>query len=205
MIRRIFPIVVVVVFLLGLIFLFIPLLLQRSQSESKNSSHILGSKDARVYIIGYFDLESSQSREAWEKVAYLRDQYGDRVSFEFRHYPITAIHSRAMTAAMALEAAGEQEKFWEFLDILWSQQDTWRAVSDSKTLFTQYSTQAGIKDREEFLDAMEQQQLTARIFTDLRDAHAQGVSWETPFLVNGEPSQVDVIQLAVERVISKPR
>lgn len=204
MIRRIFPIVVAVVFLLGLIFLFISLRPQRFQSESKNSSHILGSEDARVHIIGYFDLESSESREAWEKISHLREQYGDRLSIEFRHYPITAIHPHAMTAAVAAEAAGEQDKFWEFIDILWNQQDVWHAVSDPKMLFTQYTEQVGIKESARFLDDMEQQRLNVRILFDLDDANAQGISWGTPFLVNGKPTSVDVIQLAVERIISKP-
>jgi protein-disulfide isomerase len=203
--RRIFLIVAAVVFFLGLIFLSISLIPQRSQSESNNSSHILGSEDARVHIVGYFDLEAPESREAWEKIFRLRGQYGDRLSIEFRHYPITAVHPHAMSAAMALEAAGEQGKFWEFIDILWNQQDVWHAVSDPKTLFTQYAEQVGIKESARFRDDTEQQRLKVRILSDLDDAYTQGVSWGTPFLVNGNPTSIDVIQLAVERVISKPQ
>lgn len=204
MIRRIFPIVVAAVFLLGLIFLFISLLLQRSQSESKNSSHILGSEDARVHIIGYFDLESSQSREAWEKVVYLRDQYGDRVSFEFRHYPITAIHRHAMNASQALEAAEEQEKFWEFLDKLWEQQDAWHSVSDPVPLFTQYAEQSGVPDIPRFQEEVDRQRFSDRILRHLQQANDVGASLEQPFFINDQPVSASGVQLAVERILSKP-
>lgn len=202
--RRIFLIVAAVVFFLGLIFLSISSILQTSQSGSQDASHMLGSEDARVHIVGYFDLEAPESREAWEKISHLREQYGDRLSIEFRHYPITAIHPHAMTAAVAAEAAGEQDKFWEFIDILWNQQDVWHAVSDPKMLFTQYAEQVGVKESARFLDDMKQQRLKVWILSDLDDARTQGVSWGTPFLVNGKPTSIDVIQLAVERVISKP-
>ena len=203
--RRKFLIVAAVVFLLGLISLSISRMLQYSRSESTDSSHMLGSEDARVHIVGYFDLEAPESREAWEKIFHLREQYADRLSLEFRHYPITSIHSYAIIAAVAAEAAGKQDKFWEFIDILWNQQDVWHAVSDPKMLFVQYAQQGGIEENERFLDDMEQQRLTMRILSDLNDAHTQGVSWETPFLVNGKPTSTDVVQLAVERILLKPR
>ena len=104
-----------------------------------------------------------------------------------------------------ISAWHKQDKFWEFIDILWNQQDVWHAVSDPKMLFVQYAQQVGIEENERFLDDMEQQRLTMRILSDLNDAHTQGVSWETPFLVNGKPSSTDVVQLAVERILLKPR
>lgn len=201
--RRIL-LIVAGVFLLGLISLAISRKPQYFQSEPQSSSHMLGSEHARVHIIGYFDFEASESREAWEKIFSLREQYGDRLSIEFRHYPITAVHPRAMTAAMAAEAAGEQGKFWEFLDMLWSQQDAWRSIPSPQPLFDQYAEQVGVDDISRFREDVDRQRFKNRIFIDLDTANNARVSLETPLLINDRPVSVSGLQLATERILSKP-
>ena len=41
----------------------------------------------------------------------LMKQYPDRIRYEYRHFPLTAIHPNALPAAMAAEAAGDQGRF----------------------------------------------------------------------------------------------
>lgn len=202
--RRRFLIVAAVVFFLGLIFLSISSIPQTSQSGSQDASHILGSEDARVHIVGYFDLEAPESREAWEKISQLREQYGDRISIEFRHYPVTAIHRHAMAAALAAEAAGEQGKFWEFLGMLWGQQDAWRSVSDPVSLFVQYAEQAGVTNIPRFREDVDRQQFKDRILIDLDTANDVRVSLNAPVFINDQAVPMKSVQLAIERILSKP-
>lgn len=204
--RRRFLIVAAIVFFLGLIFLSnsISNIPQNSQPKSQNASHFLDSKDARVHVIGYFDLEATESRDAWERLAQLREQYGDRISLEFRHYPVTAIHRHAMVAALAAEAAGEQGKFWEFLDMLWGQQDAWRSVPSPQPLFDQYAEQVGVDDISRFREDVNRQRFKDRIFIDLDTANNARISLDAPFFVADQLVSMSGLQLATERILSKP-
>lgn len=167
-------------------------------------SHVLGSRDARVHVTGYFDLEASESRAAWDRFAALREQYADRVSIEFRHFPITAIHRQSMTAAHSLEAAGEQGKFWEYLDVLWRQQDAWESIPDATPLFIQYADQSGVVDLARFQEDVRERRFSDRILHDLQFANDSGVSLDTPFVMNELLVSVNGVQLATERILSKP-
>jgi protein-disulfide isomerase len=43
-------------------------------------------------------------------------QFGDKIYFVFRNFPLNDIHPRAHNAAEAAEAAASQGKFWEMHD-----------------------------------------------------------------------------------------
>ena len=48
----------------------------------------------------------------------MREAYGDKVRFVFRHFPLD-FHAQAQKAGEAAACAGEQGKFWEMHDLLW--------------------------------------------------------------------------------------
>jgi protein-disulfide isomerase len=48
----------------------------------------------------------------------LQDEYGDKVSFAYKDFPLP-MHHRAQKAAEAARCAGEQGKFWEYHDVLY--------------------------------------------------------------------------------------
>ena len=49
-------------------------------------------------------------------------RFPTQVRLEFHHYPIISAHPNAMAAAMAAEAAGEQDHYWEMHDLLYQHQ-----------------------------------------------------------------------------------
>ena len=52
-------------------------------------------------------------------VAKIRETYGDKVRWAFRHFPL-GFHDKAEKAGEAAACAGEQGKFWEMHDRLWA-------------------------------------------------------------------------------------
>jgi protein-disulfide isomerase len=48
--------------------------------------------------------------------------------FAFRHFPLTSIHPRALTAAAAAEAAALQGRFWDMHELLFHRQ---KALEDA--------------------------------------------------------------------------
>jgi len=62
-------------------------------------------------------------------LAQLQNAYPEDVRIVYRHFPLMTIHDKAMLAAQAANAAGEQGKFWEMHDLLFEKQAEWSAIS----------------------------------------------------------------------------
>src|ERR1700694_1748331 len=54
-----------------------------------------------------------------------------KVTFVFRHYPLTNVHEHAEEAAEAAEAAGNQNKFFEYVDLLYKNQQNWEKSTNT--------------------------------------------------------------------------
>ena len=80
--------------------------------------HIRGVADAPVTLVEYGDYECPHCRQVAPVVTELRERFGDRLRYIFRHFPITTAHPHAQMAAEAAEAAAAQGKFWEMHDRL---------------------------------------------------------------------------------------
>jgi predicted DsbA family dithiol-disulfide isomerase len=75
----------------------------------------LGPEDAPVTIVEFVDYECPWCREHSNVVLpQLLEQYGDGIRYVARHFPFPALHPNAMTAALAVECAYEQSRFWEY-------------------------------------------------------------------------------------------
>jgi len=79
------------------------------------NGYVKGKSDAQVKMIEFSDFECPYCKSAAPTVKAVQDKYGDKLSLEYRHFPL-AFHSKAQKAAEAAECAGEQGKFWEFHD-----------------------------------------------------------------------------------------
>ena len=58
-------------------------------------------------------------------LAQILNDYPEDVRIVYRHFPLISIHDKAMLAAQAANAAGEQGKFWEMHDLLFARQAEW--------------------------------------------------------------------------------
>ena len=81
--------------------------------------HALGPGDAPLTLVEYGDYECPSCTATHPIVAAVRHEFGDRMRFVFRHFPVTSIHPRASLAAQAAEAAGAQGRFWDMHDLLY--------------------------------------------------------------------------------------
>jgi protein-disulfide isomerase len=64
-------------------------------------------------------------------------QYPGQVKLSYRDFPLRELHPNAETAAEAARCAGEQDKFWEYHDLLFAnqkRQDPEGLMDDARTL-----------------------------------------------------------------------
>jgi NhaA family Na+:H+ antiporter len=76
------------------------------------SDHILGPAGAPITLVEYGSYACPYCRAANERIAEVRDQFGDRMRYVFRHRPLTGVEL-ARRAAELVERAEDPKRFWD--------------------------------------------------------------------------------------------
>lgn len=139
-----------------------------------------GPDDAAVTIEAFSDFQCPYCKQfAEDTLPRLKDEYGDRVHFIFRDLPLTNIHPAAALAAQAGGCAQEQGRFWEYHDLLYSNQETL-----SEATITDYAGDAGL-DISQFNECLTSNEKMVDVLLDMQDAERQGVRSTPSFVING--------------------
>jgi protein-disulfide isomerase len=144
----------------------------------------LGPEGAPVVLEEFGDYQCPPCGQVFPELEAIKREYGDRLRFVFRHYPLTNIHPHALLAAHAAEAAGRQGKFWEMHRALYENQTGWSRTADPRPLFASYAQQAGL-DVERFRRDLGGREGDARIVADHGRARSLGVESTPTFFLNG--------------------
>jgi len=100
--------------------------------EVTDKDHIQGSKDAKVLLVEYSDLQCPYCQAFHLTAQQAFDEYKGDIAWVYRHFPLDTIHPRARPAANAAECVsdlGGDNAFWKFIDEVFANQST--ALSDS--------------------------------------------------------------------------
>lgn len=154
----------------------------------KKESQVLGSRDAKVTIVEFSDFQCPACGAAHPIVKQVTKEYGDKILFVYRHFPLIAAHPYALKAAEAAEAAGEQGKFWEYHDILFANQED----LTEKDLI-KYAKNIGL-DMRKFEEALKTGKFKDKVTGDMDDGGKFAVRVTPTFFINGEKHQ-GVLQL----------
>jgi len=88
--------------------------------EVSAAEYVRGSKNAEVTVIEYSDYECSFCKSFHPTMEQVLEEYGDKVAWVLRHYPLP-FHPKAQKTAEAAECVGEfggGEAFWEMSDLM---------------------------------------------------------------------------------------
>ncbi|PIT89205.1 MAG: hypothetical protein COU27_01530, partial [Candidatus Levybacteria bacterium CG10_big_fil_rev_8_21_14_0_10_36_7] len=110
-----------------------------------------------------------------------------KVKLLFKHFPLTTIHRNAMGAAVAAEAAGLQEKFWEMHDALYDNQSEWADLNalGAQDKFIFYAKSLGL-DVGRFTKDLEDKSLSDKVSAMQQEGVSAGVSGTPTFFINGK-------------------
>ena len=159
---------------------------QPSSAPAPSSGDIsYGPTDAQQLVIEYSDLQCPFCAEYAKIMAQLRQEYGDRVQFVFRFFPLSN-HKYGMISARAAYAAFLQDKFWEMHDLLFDKQMEWSESSDPIPYFDSYAKSLGL-NIDQFHRDMEAQSTTDFINGQADAGSVAGVT-RTPWFVVGDRS-----------------
>jgi protein-disulfide isomerase len=153
----------------------LPMLLDRPVDPGRD--HIRGPVDAPLTLVEYGDFECPFCGRATGVVRELRQRFGDRLRYVFRHLPLTDVHDHAELAARAAEAAGAQGRFWEMHDKLFSRQDELEPED-----LLGYAAELGL-DVERFARDLTDARHAWRVRADVASAEASGARGTPTFFV----------------------
>lgn len=148
------------------------------------SNHTDGKGAEGVTLVEYGDFECPACGGYYPILKQLKQDYGDKFTFQFRHFPLTQIHPNAMAAHRAAEAAGKQGKFWEMHDLLYENQQTWRGQrSNPALIFESFAQQIGL-NMDQYKQDVASPETNAVINADIKKGQELDVSSTPTFFLN---------------------
>lgn len=141
---------------------------------------IRGSQDAVITIIEFSDYECPFCRRWHQEVLpQIQAKYGDQVRHVYRDFPLYSIHANAGPAAEAANCAGDQERYWEFSDLLFSGE-----IALGRAAYETYADDLNL-DLDTFTQCLDDQRHKDEVDADFAFASELGVRSTPTFFING--------------------
>lgn len=157
------------------------------------TSHVKGNLDSKVTLVEYGDFQCPVCGGYYPIIAEVLAKYQDKIKFQFRNLPLSAVHQHAFAAARAAEAASEQGKFWEMYDALFTNQQTWSASNESTSYFKQYASKIGL-DSKKYETDFASSKTNSSINADIDAFKKTGDTMATPtFYINDKKIELKAI------------
>lgn len=154
-----------------------------------SSDWTTGDASSSVSFIEYGDYECPACGEYAPVVQQLISNYGNRVLFVFRNFPLYTIHPNAGVAAQAAEAAGMEggdAAFWKMHDLLYANQNNWVTTDPTQVVskyFNSYAMAIGLNVAT-FDTDMNSTQVMNKISTDVAGGNAASIDHTPTFFVD---------------------
>jgi len=146
-----------------------------------DSDYFVGNKDAKVVLVEYTDFECPFCLKHSETSKKIKEMYGNKILFVLRHFPLS-FHENAQKAAEAAECAGEQGKFWQMYDVLFT------ANANQNMGVAKWKSEA-VKlgmNAKQFNDCLDSSKYAKKIADEQAGGAAAGVDGTPATFINGQ-------------------
>jgi protein-disulfide isomerase len=147
---------------------------------SVDDDPFIGPKGAKVTIIEFGCFSCPYTKQAEPIVKEILNKYQGRIRFVYRDFRI-ANHPGAEIRAMAAECANEQDKYWEYHDILFERQEE---DLTNDTLVT-IAVNLGL-NKQLFSSCLNSEKYRNEVDKDFNDGLSAGVYGTPTFFINNE-------------------
>lgn len=171
-----------------------------------DSDWVKGGKDAKATIIEYSDFQCPACGKAYPMAKKAIQEFGDKIKFVYRHFPLIQVHQNAESAALAAEAAGLQGKFWEMHDMLFEKQSNWGESNEAKKFFLQYAEELGL-DKTKFENDLASSAVKQKVENSRSEAARLNLGGTPSIFINGKiidnPGSYDDLKKLISDALSK--
>jgi len=158
-----------------------------------------GDRNAAVTVVEFTDFQCSACGAMYPVLEEVLQGYGSRVHFVLRDFPL-AMHANSRRAAEAADAAHAQGKFFEYINLLFKNQN---ALDDDS--LKKYAGAVGL-DRKRFDAELENGTYAAEVQHDIEDGEMYGVDSTPTIFINGvrlREFTAQGIRAAIDRAMGK--
>lgn len=171
----------------------------------ENSHRLTTAPGSEITFVEFLDFECEGCRAAFPLVERLRTEYGDRVNFAIRYFPLPS-HFNSDRAARAVEAAAQQDQLEAMYKKMYETQSTWgEQQTPADHVFRGFADELGL-DMARFDAAYNSTATRDRIDLDVADGRALGLRGTPSFFLDGEQIQFqgyDDLTQAINRALTR--
>lgn len=167
--------------------------------------HTKGAAAGQAVLVEYLDFECPACASYVPIVAQMEQEFGDRVTFVTRYFPLSG-HRNGLSSAVAVEAAGKQGKYAEMFDLLYARQKEWGGKQVvTPQVFEAYAAELGL-NLDTFKADVASDEVMARVMRDKNAGEALGVAGTPSFFLNGKkienPQSLEEFRAALDAAIA---
>ncbi len=144
-----------------------------------------GSERAKVTIVEYSDFQCPFCSRGYNTIEkQVLKEYGDKVRFYYKHFPL-AFHNWAEASAVAAECAKEQkpEAYWKLYSMYFENQQQVKA-DNVKEKSLEWLQGTGI-DTAKWTDCYDNKKTLAKVKAQMAEGQSVGVQGTPGFIING--------------------
>jgi protein-disulfide isomerase len=171
----------------------------QTSGSAQASNHTDGAGTSGVTLIEYGDFQCPACKAYYPVVKEIKQKYGDKITFQFRNFPLNS-HVNARQAHRAAEAAAAQGKFWEMHDLLYENQDAWASEADPTNVFVGLANALKL-DIEKFNTDLRSSAVNDIINADIAEGNKVPATATPTFVLNG--TKLDPNPTSIEEFMAK--
>jgi protein-disulfide isomerase len=165
------------------------------------SNPTLGAASAPITLIEFSDYQCPYCGRVEPTLKRLRAAYGDKIRFVWKDFPLTQIHPQAFKAGEAAHCAGDQGKYWELHDVLFSKQSELQ-LDDLK----RHALTLGLKT-DDFNQCLDSGKYAERVRDGVAEGGQLGVNSTPTVFINGRrfsgAQPYEVFAAAIDEELAK--
>ncbi|MFA5047472.1 MAG: DsbA family protein [Patescibacteria group bacterium] len=167
-----------------------------TQPEITTDSPILGNKNARITIFEYSNFDCPYSADIQPEIKSLLQKYPNDVKLVWKDLPAMT-DTENLLPHKAARCAQQQDKFWEYIDLLWQ-----NPLNLSLETLKKYAQQLKL-NQERFAVCLKGTSTDSIIQKDVTEADRLLISATPYFYINGQPFSGMFDQATAEKMISQ--
>lgn len=171
-----------------------------AQNISTDDDPAQGAASAPVTIVMFSDFQCSACARTHPILKNVIAGYKDKVRFVVRDFPLVSIHENAFLAAQAANAANAQGRFFEYIELLYNNQNKLDGAS-----LKEFATKIGL-DRKKFDADLDGGKYADEVRKDMTDGMNYSVNSTPTIFINGvkiRNNSPEEFKQAIEKALKK--
>jgi len=162
-------------------------------NQASADDHVRWKKDSKNILVEYSDFQCPACRNLQLLLEEIEKTATPNAALVFRNFPLYQIHPTSFVAAYAVEAAGQQNKYWEMNHAVFDRQSEWAALEDPSDYFVKLAKKLNL-NIDQFNKDIISETVKTKVENDLKGAEKLGLNATPTFFLNGKQLELSTIE-----------